>query len=190
MNLAKRFSWLIMLLIALASTGWFFAGGKPVIRLDDKALATMPDAIADQLVVRQYNEQGQLINLLEAPRLKHRQKDDAHWLEQPRIVVSETDQPQWEIQAQLAHAIHGGEKIILSKEVVVHQQAGLKTPASTFKTDKIIYFPKTKKAMTDLPVVFEQPGTVVHSTGMVADLAEKRVKLLHKARGSYVPNQG
>ncbi|WP_196211486.1 LPS export ABC transporter periplasmic protein LptC, partial [Legionella pneumophila] len=37
---------------------------------------------------------------------------------------------------------------------------------------------------------FEQPGNIIQSTGMNAYLDEKRVELLHKARGSYDPAKG
>jgi lipopolysaccharide export system protein LptC len=74
--------------------------------------------------------------------------------------------------------------------VVVHQEQGPNTQESTMTTEKIIYYPKEKKATSDLLVTFEQPGNTVQATGMTAYLAEKRIQLLHQARGKYVPKVG
>jgi lipopolysaccharide export system protein LptC len=58
-------------------------------------------------------------------------------------------------------------------------------------TEKVTYYPKEKKATTNLFVTFEQSGNIIESTGMNAYLDEKRVELLHGAKGSYAPtNKG
>lgn len=72
--------------------------------------------------------------------------------------------------------------------MIVHQKSGSNNQESTFKTEEVTYFPKEKRATTELFVTFEQPGNIVESTGMNAYLDEKRVELLHGAKGSYVPN--
>ncbi|MFO3150257.1 LPS export ABC transporter periplasmic protein LptC, partial [Legionella pneumophila serogroup 1] len=106
------------------------------------------------------------------------------------IIIKQDNQPAWEINSLRAKSFDGGKQITFIEQVVVHQNPGESTRESTLKTEEITYYPKEKKATTSLFVTFEQPGNIIQSTGMNAYLDEKRVELLHKARGSYDPAKG
>lgn len=190
MNAARQTLWLLFTLIILAGSGWYYANLNPITKLDKETLSSTIDTTITDLTVRQYNEQGQLINLLTTPLMQHVPKDDIHFLQTPHIVISQENQPAWEINSVKAKSLNGGSRITFIEHVVVHQNPGDKTQESTLKTEEVTYYPKEKKATTDLFVTFEQPGNIIQSTGMNAYLDEKRVELLHKARGSYEPNKG
>ena len=102
----------------------------------------------------------------------------------PHIIVQQEKQPPWYISSQKATSFEGGTRIKFIGHVIV------RTQESTLKTEEITYFPKEKKASSTVLVTYEQPGNIIQSTGMNAYLDEKRVELLHKARGSYVPTHG
>lgn len=191
MNAAKQAVWLFSILLLLACSGWYFAStSTTTYKLDDKTLSVTTDTIIKELHVRQFNEQGQLANRLETPLLEHVPLNDTHLLDHPRIMITQENQSPWKIQSEQAVAVNGGEEITFIKNVLVHQNKGENNQESTLRTEKITYYPKTKKATTSLAVVFEQPGTVVKATGMNVYLDEKRVELLSRARGSYVPSHG
>lgn len=190
MNAAKQSAWLFTLLVLLACSGWYFARTNLAHKLDDRVLAKMPDAIIHQLTVRQFDGNGLLVNQLETPLLRHIPQNNTHLLQKPRIFITTTNQAAWNIQSEKAVALNGGKEITFTRNVIIHQDKDKQTQESTLRTEAITYFPDSKKATSSVAVTFEQPGTFIQSMGMNAYLDEKRVELLHQARGSYVPARG
>jgi lipopolysaccharide export system protein LptC len=187
MNAAKQALWLFFTLIILACSSWYFAKLNPGVRIDDDTLSTTIDTTISQLKVRQFNEEGFLANLLITPLMEHIPKNNMHLLKNPHIIINQKDQPSWDIRSLTAKSFEGGQRITFIKKVVIHQNAGNNNQDSTLKTEEVTYYPKEKKATTELFVTFEQPGNMLESTGMNAYLDEKRVELLHRAKGSYAP---
>ncbi|CEG56339.1 LPS export ABC transporter periplasmic protein LptC [Legionella fallonii] len=190
MNAVKQAIWILFTFIILTVSGWYYVNIESIAKLDSDTLSSTVDTTVSQLTVRQFNSEGLLTNLLTTPLMQHIPKGNLHLFQTPHIIISQEDQPAWEIRSKEAKSYDGGQKIIFSKHVVVHQNPGNKAQESTLKTEEVTYFPKEKKATTDLFVTFEQPGNVIESTGMNAYLEEKRVELLHQARGSYAPAKG
>lgn len=190
MNAAKQFMWLFFTLITLACSGWYYSHSSALIRLDRETLANSVETTVHRLKVRQFDTDGALVNLLTTPVMEHIQKDDVYLFQKPHILVSQEKQPPWDIRSNNARSIEGGKRITLKGNVIVRQNKGDKNQESTLKTEEVTYFPKEKKASTDLLVTYEQPGNVIQSHGMNAYIDEKRVELLHKARGSYAPQNG
>lgn len=190
MNTAKQVIWLFFTLIILAGSGWYYTHSSSFIRLDSDTLANSIETTVSDLKVRQFNADGALVNLLTTPTMHHIQKGDVYLFQTPHILVNQEEQPPWDIQSNNAKSFEGGKYITFTGNVVVHQKQGSKTQESTLKTEEVTYFPKEKKASTDLLVTYEQPGNIIQSKGMNAYLDEKRVELLHQARGSYVPTNG
>ncbi len=187
MNTAKQASWFFCLLISLAFSGWYFATSTPKASLDEAALSQEADSVISNLTLYRFDEHGKISSYLQAPRLKHIPYQDTYFFSNPFIVLAQTDQPSWKIRSHQAIAINKAEQITFLKNVVIHQSPGAHQNESTIKTEKLIYYPKDKIATTELSVSFEQPGSIAHSVGMKAYLAEKRIQLLNKARAIYEP---
>ncbi|WP_058535629.1 LPS export ABC transporter periplasmic protein LptC [Legionella saoudiensis] len=190
MNAAKQVIWLFLLLVTLAGSGWYYSHSSSIMRLDSETLANSVDTTISKVKVRQFDEKGALTTLLATPKMRHIQKGDMYFFQKPHILVSQEQQPPWDIRSKHAKSFAGGERIVFIGDVVVHQTQGDNVQASTLKTEEVTYYPKEKKASTDLLVTYEQPGNIIQSQGMNAYLDEKRVELLHQARGSYVPANG
>ncbi|WP_454781190.1 LPS export ABC transporter periplasmic protein LptC [Legionella sp. WA2022007384] len=188
MNATKQLIWLFFTLITLACSGWYYSHSTIKIRLDSETLANSVDTTIVNVKVRQFNPQGTIANILTSPFMQHIQNGNVYLLQNPHIIVSQEEQPPWDISSLKAKSFEGGKQITFTGNVVVRQKKGAEE--STLKTEEVTYFPKEKKASSDLLVTYEQPGNIVQSTGMNAYLDEKRVELLHQARGSYVPANG
>lgn len=188
MSTIKQSIWILMTLIILACSGWYYTTLNTVPTLSDESLDATVDTTIINLKVRQFDANGSLANLLTTPLMEHIPKENIHLITRPHIIIQEPDQPAWDIQSKQAKSYEGGQRITFMQQVIIHQQAGTKTQESTLKTEEVTYYPKEKKATTELFVTFEQPGNTIQSTGMNAYLAEKRVELLHGARGSYEPS--
>lgn len=188
MNAAKQAIWLFFLMIALGCTGWYFAISTNKVKLDDETLANTADSIVLGLTVRQFTATGSLANFLESTEMQHIPDKDMNLFTSPHIIVAQGEQAAWDIRSRKAHSINKGEQITFIQDVVIHQDANGKSQASTLKTEELVYFPKQKFATTALAVIFEQPGSTIHSVGMNAYLEDKHVELLGKARAIYKPN--
>jgi len=182
---ARHATLLFFTLSVLSSSAWFFASSSPVAKLDKETLQTTPDIIITDLTVRQFNAQGHLANQLHTPRLHHIPKDDSHWLETPHIKVSKANQPLWDIQANKAHVLYGGEQITFLNHVKIHQPSSPDNPETTLTTEELSYFPKLQIATTLKEIVFERPGSLVKAKGVRADFAKGTVQLLDNVRLTY-----
>lgn len=187
MNAAKQAIWLFFALILLACSGWYFASSEPIVTIDNKSLSKEADTIINNVILKRFDSEGRIVNYLKTPEIKHIPDNNRHLFKEPQILVSQADQPDWEISSKLAEAINGGEQITFNQDVLIHQAQSEHGQESTMQTQQLHYFPKTKIASTEHAVRFEQPGSVVHSQGMKAYLADKRIQLLSKARATYEP---
>ncbi|WP_028388477.1 LPS export ABC transporter periplasmic protein LptC [Legionella fairfieldensis] len=187
MNAVKQAIWFFCALVALSCSALYFASSVPGTKLDDKTLSMSADTIVTNLTVRRFDLAGKVVNYLQSPEMQHIPHNNTHFFKSPQIAVSQGDQPAWEISAAQAQALNGGEEIIFIHDVIIHQSRSNHTQESTLKTEKLSYFPKDKLASTQSAVQLEQPGTIVHSQGMKAYLADKRVQLT-QARATYKPD--
>ena len=190
MNAVRQAAWLFIALVALSCSGWYFARSSLVIKLDDETLSTTPDAIINQLTVQQFNDQGELSHYLHTPLMTHTPLENAHQLTTPHIIISQPNQPAWDIHAKEARALHNGQQITFNHHVVIHQKQDEHRQETTFTTEELTYLPKEKLATTPKEITLVQAKNVVRSKGMKAYLADNHVQLLSNARGTYAPNDG
>lgn len=190
MNTLRQSLFILSLLAVLIYSGWHFSNKTQKFQLDNETLSSIPDYMVSNLQVKQFDKQGALANQLTAPYMEHIPKGDINLLQNPHVIVAQKDESTWDIRSLKAKAFNGGEKITFMEDVIIHQSEVEKGSESTMKTQEITYFPKEKRASTNLLVSFERPGNFIQSKGMNAFLDEKRIELLHQARGSYVPAKG
>lgn len=179
---------LVMTLLAITTSAWYYTYQKPPLFEGKKVSNLGVDTIITNLDVVKFNDKGELINKLSTPMMQHFPKEDQNLLETPHITIIQDGNPPWEISSKKALSVNSLEKIIFTQNVVVHQNAANKTPESTLNTEELTYYPKENKATSTLFVSFKQSGTQIDATGMNAYLDKQRVELLHEARATYVPN--
>jgi lipopolysaccharide export system protein LptC len=187
---ASQALWLFLLILGLSISGWYFASTPIQIRLDKTTLDNSIDAEATHLTVKQYNEEGLLVNYLYSPHMQHIPNKNTHILTQPDIQVHQKNKPSWSLTSQKATSVGGGEETTFENQVLIHQDEYEKNQARTIKTDLLHYLSKTKYVWTNAPVIFEQGPNIMRSRGMKAFLDNKSLQLLSEARATYVPNAG
>lgn len=187
MNNTRQAAWAFLLLLALAFSGWYLASQKPPARLDEEGLAKTVDTIVTGLNVFQYGETGRLERTLYTPRLEHTPENGTHRFDNPRVYALQEDGAPVEITAKRGISYREGLEVTFLDDVLLRQMATDKAAESTLETQSITWFPKNSLAITDKAVKFRQSGNEVHSVGMKAHLEERRVELLHTARGFYAP---
>lgn len=190
MKSVKQIVSIIITIFVLIYSGRYFTHSQVIIKLDNDALSSTVDTSISQLTLKRFGADGALTNQLTSPKVQHIPKGNIHLFDTPYIIIKQGDDPSWEIRSVLAKSFDGGKSITFINRVVVHQNPGNETQESTLKTEEITYYPSEKKATTDHFVTFEQPGNTIQSMGMNAYLDEKRVELLHQAKGIYDPANG
>jgi lipopolysaccharide export system protein LptC len=131
------------------------------------------------------DEQGLLASQIYTSKMTHYPHDDVSKFTDPRIIIFTQDRQPWNVTAEQGVSQHGITQVTLQNNVNVHQNAGPNNQELTLTTSSLTIFPETQTAYTNQPVTIIQPGTVINSVGLHADLKKGVVELLSKASGVY-----
>lgn len=171
--------WGIAILLGLSYLG-FRSASHPdaTYKLDNSALSTSVDAVITNVRVQQFNAEGERVQWLTAPFVEHVPLDNRHTIHQPHIQVKQTQQPLWDLQADMAKAVHGGQDITFQHHVKLSNIPVTNTPPSQVTTETLTYLPQQQQAHTTSDVFFQQAGKKGHTKGLFAELAHHRLHLL------------
>lgn len=184
-NPVTHASWLFIAVIITAISGWYYISTDNPYLLDKQTLNHMPDIIASQVHLIQFDENGRIKHDLVSKKMSHKPADDRYLFLQPKIrVISENQSAPWHITAKRAISLHGGDLIELVDTVHLHQAID-NNKFNDITTEKLFYQPQKKLAYTDEFIVLNQPGTIIKSVGMQAELENKHVRLLNHAQGAF-----
>jgi LPS export ABC transporter protein LptC len=95
--------------------------------------------------------------------------------------IRRTNGEQWLIKAEKGLWKEADEQLTLTGKVNASR-----TPSPmTIESEKMIAWPKTRKAETDLAVTIRTPEGILRAIGMQADLDAERIEFLEDVRGHY-----
>ena len=184
MNSSKHISFIFLLLIGLGFSGWLYLdANKQNETIHDHS--NTPDGIMENATMLRFDEQGQLLNRIQADKLTHFPGNDSTQIEKPNIILFKANAKPWTITAKQGLASEGSDVITLQKQVNIRQPAGPSNAPTVIKTEKLTYLPKQQLAKTDQFITLEQPGITVTSIGMKAHLDTSQIELLSEAKGKY-----
>jgi lipopolysaccharide export system protein LptC len=153
------------------------------LSLSAAELASTPDIIVEHMHVVEFTQEGDIRSILTTPLLKHYPFNDRSELQSPQVTVFQEQQAPWEITADFGQSDEGAAQITLYDNVRLYQAAQDTQKTTTITTSKLIYHPALQLAQTDRPIELRQPGMLVESVGMFADLDAQVIELLHQVRG-------
>lgn len=144
-----------------------------------------PDYFAKGFVTRQFDEQGQLIRLLEVKELEHFPHGDATQVREPRMTLVR-DVDRWQIRASSGRISRGGDLILLEGEVHIEREAQGQTPPIVVHTRDLLIFNDISMAETNQQTRIESGQNWIRADGMRLWYAqETRLKLVSNVRGRY-----
>lgn len=146
-------------------------------------------AVAKNASTKYYDEHGELSYSVESLKLSHFRPENDHeksytLVEHPRIFVFQQDEP-WEIHANSGRVSH--DRIITLYDDVTLIGNSPDGETTEMLTSKLVYDPIQKLASTDQTVTILSPFGRLTATGMVADISERKIKLLSKVVGQHRP---
>ncbi|MGD9152257.1 MAG: LPS export ABC transporter periplasmic protein LptC [Gammaproteobacteria bacterium] len=179
----KNIAILITLICIVAISFWFIFTSKSIKFAKYSSLS--PDSYMMDLKVTQVNKSGQLENTFFATKALNYTQQNKTTFDAPFIIHNVPNAPPWHITAKHGQALENGNTIILTDHVKAQQLPGPNSHNITLTTSKLTYYPKKALAITHQPVVIEQPGSIIHSKGLRADLNKNVIKLISNVHGQY-----
>lgn len=182
----QRTLYLSALLVgALAFSAWLIQKIGSENSSANRNLSDTPDAFMVKAIYTRMDDQGSLHNQIYTSSMTHYSKNDVSKFTNPRIIIYTQDRQPWDVTSEQGISRHGINEVTLQNNVKVHQTAGPNNQELTLTTSSLTIFPESQTAHTDQAVTIIQPGTVINSVGLQADLKKGEVELLSKARGVY-----
>jgi lipopolysaccharide export system protein LptC len=179
----------ILLLATLAGVTYWFSQAGRYGSLTYPVSREGPDFVVHGITLTQFDAAGRATNRLFAEKMTHYAVDDRAELQRPRYVSLRPDQPQLEAHAQRGLVEGGGERVLLTGNVVVTRAPGPDgEPPMRLVTEKLLATPDTERYTTDQPVEMERGASTIRSVGMDYDNLKRVVKFHSRVRGTIEPN--
>jgi lipopolysaccharide export system protein LptC len=147
--------------------------------------ATHPDTFIIQATYIHLDPTGHVQSKFSTPQVVHYAKNNRSEFSSPHIVIYDQERRPWVINAAHGQSLFGTQQIKLWGNVKVQHLTLQQQSDLTLLTSTLKYFPEQQLAQTDQPVTIIQPGMVVNSVGLKADLKSAAVQLLSNVRARY-----
>ncbi|WP_115720025.1 LPS export ABC transporter periplasmic protein LptC [Gallaecimonas mangrovi] len=175
----------VLLLFAAASALMLWPSAKDDQDAAQQALLVeQPDGIADNLQVRQFDENGKLSMQVNAKSMTHYNLRQETWLVAPRFITYNNEQHSpWRITAEKAKVT--GQRLVDLQNNVIIQSLIDDGPIKQINTDALELNLVKKTMNTDDPVVIVGPGYTTKGVGLNAKLDEQQVRLKSQVSTEY-----
>ena len=175
----------IVLLASLAGVSYWYSQTTRFKKIATPVSREGPDFVANGVTMTQFDETGRATNRLHAGEVMHFAADDHSELSQPRLISLRPSQPLLEARAKSANVEGGGERVLLSGDVVVTRAPGKDgAPPMQLRTQQLTAIPDLDRYSTDAEVEIEHGDSVVRSIGMDYDNVQRLVKFRSRVRGT------
>lgn len=180
----------IALLASLAGLSfWLERIVAPVETKPDAKLRHDPDSIAENLLVRQFDEEGRVKYRLTAPYLEHFPDDDASELKKPTITQYRPDAAPVTVSGDNARVTSKGEVVFLWDDVKVVRAATVDRPEAVARMPDLTVHPDEGIAFTQSPVEITEDKSWVKGVGMRVDNNTSTFELQSQVTGLYYPRR-
>lgn len=180
----------IALLASLAGLSfWLERIVAPAETKPDAKLRHDPDSIAENLLVRQFDEEGRVKYRLTAPYLEHFPDDDASELKKPTITQYRPDAAPVTVSGDNARVTSKGEVVFLWDDVKVVRAATVDRPEAVARMPDLTVHPDDGIAFTQSPVEITEDKSWVKGVGMRVDNNTSTFELQSQVTGLYYPRR-
>jgi lipopolysaccharide export system protein LptC len=174
-----------MLALVLSLAWWVDQLTRPEAKKRARA-RDIPDSYAVDLLVKQFDENGVLLQTLQTPKMVHYETRAITELSQPVVWRFKPDAPPWRMQAENGIADHQQETLYLPGRVVIEREGKGDFAPYLIETEDLIYRSDNAYASTSEAVTILSGRQRLSAIGLRAWLTEpSRLKLLHQVRGYY-----
>jgi lipopolysaccharide export system protein LptC len=144
-----------------------------------------PASFVEGVTVVQMDQFGNVADEFHAPMMWHYSDDNTTDIDSPEITLYKDNQPPWKITAVRGRVNGNNKSVLLWDNVEASQAASPHMPSTRILTTAITVYPQRKYAETDQVVTALQPGAMMKSLGLRADMQRGTIELLAHVRGTY-----
>ncbi len=180
----------IVLLALLAGLSfWLQRAVTPVEVVRDGKLRHDPDAIAENFLVRQFDEKGRVKYRLTAPYMMHFPDDDSSELKSPTLINYRPNAPQLTLTGKNAKVTSKGQTVFLWDDVKVVRAATPARPELVARMPDLTVQPDDGTAFTGSPVEITEDKSWVKGVGMHLDNNTSTFELQSQVTGLSYPRR-
>lgn len=177
----------LVLLVAAGITGWSAwrqRAAKPVA----VAGPARPDYVLHDFELVALDKQGQEAFMLRAPELTRSPDDKTLSIATPLFLIPDQDGQRWELRSKTGWVAADNSEVRLRGKVEATSPPSDARP-TVMKTEQLNIFPDRDEATSPVLVTVTSPASTMRGTGMRADLATNRIRLLSKVSMSHEPTR-
>lgn len=152
----------------------------------DSKLRHDPDAMADNFVMRRFDETGVVKYRLSAPHMKHFPDDDSSVLTNPTLITYRPDAPPVTILAKNAISTSKGTTVFMWDDVSITRAASPERQEMVARMPDLTAQTEDGFAFTDSPVHVTQGESWVKATGAFLDNNTSILTLQSQVTGLYI----
>lgn len=180
----------IVLLALLAGLSfWLQRAVTPVEVVRDGKLRHDPDAIAENFLVRQFDEKGRVKYRLTAPYMMHFPDDDSSELKSPTLIHYRPNAPQLTLTGKNAKVTSKGKTVFLWDDVRAVRAATPARPELVARMPDLTVQPDDSTAFTQSPVEITEDKSWVKGVGMHLDNNTSTFELQSQVTGLSYPRR-
>jgi lipopolysaccharide export system protein LptC len=180
----------IVLLALLAGLSfWLQRAVTPVEVVRDGKLRHDPDAIAENFLVRQFDEKGRVKYRLTAPYMMHFPDDDSSELKSPTLIHYRPNAPQLTLTGKNAKVTSKGKTVFLWDDVKAVRAATPARPELVARMPDLTVRPDDGTAFTQSPVEITEDKSWVKGVGMHLDNNTSTFELQSQVTGLSYPRR-
>ena len=180
----------VVLLALLAGLSfWLQRAVAPVEVVRDGKLRHDPDAIAENFMVRQFDEKGRIKYRLKAPYMMHFPDDDSSELKSPTLINYRPNAPQLTLTGKNAKVTSKGQTVFLWDDVKVVRAATPARPELVARMPDLTVQPDDGTAFTGSPVEITEDKSWVKGVGMHLDNNTSTFELQSQVTGLSYPRR-
>lgn len=186
--------WIVISLSVIALVAFWDKSPSDLLGETPVRISSFPQAYMTDIELREYDESGNLRNILTTATAEHFQvnptrpgAEDYTMLQQPQMVFSDAaDLAPWHLTAKEGKIDQNGQLVTLINDVRVHQRTS-EQGLLELLTSELRIKAGQQYAETDKAVKMRAQQGHLDTVGMKAYLSEDRIELLSRVRGTYEP---
>ncbi|WP_406665870.1 LPS export ABC transporter periplasmic protein LptC [Gallaecimonas sp. GXIMD1310] len=181
----NRAVFFVLLLFATAALlMWWTGGNEPQPSQAASSGQRQPDGIAEDLQVRQFDEQGQISLVVNAKSMRYFANAQETQLLQPRFELYDAQQQSpWAITADSATVT--GQRLVDLKNNVIIRSLDDDARIRSVHTGNLALDLLNKTMSTDQPVTLQGPGFITTGVGLEASLEGQKMHLKSQVNTVY-----
>lgn len=177
---------------ALALLALAAVGGTALWKLQPGDLPPPPslarsDYVLENFELTSLDVQGKESFSVAAPHLERDPGGKSLTMRLPKFSFPDKNQGRWTASSNTAWVAEKGVEVRLQQQVELLGPPSPLGERTRFSTERLQIFPKQDLALSEDPVTISRADSILHGTGLRADMKAHRVQLLANVKGRYAP---